>query len=172
MYRKACRIKRDGRLSQAGRERKVAELDDELLALCSSRWLDETPTPGETENAYRCLTHELMRLMLAQELFTFVLQAEVDGTNNEAERELRSPAQARKTCRTNKTLRGARRQSILYSVLESLRKQLCEFTLGTVVAEVLRWSEVGRSCFAELAEKLGLRLGEHSVLDAVLPKPP
>jgi hypothetical protein len=172
LYRKACRIKRDGRLGQAGRERKVAELDDELLALCSARWLDETPTPGETENAYRCLAHELMRLMLAQELFTFVLQAEVDGTNNEAERELRSPAQARKTCRTNKTLRGARRQSILHSVLESLRKQLSEFTLGTVVAEVLRWSAVGRSCFAELAQKLGLRLGDNSVLDAVLPKPP
>ena len=172
LYRKACRIKRDGRLGQAGRERKVAELDDELLELCAARWLDETPTPGEIENAYRCLTHELMRLMLAQELFTFVLEAEVDGTNNEVERELRSPSQARKTGRTNKTLRGARRQSILHSVLESLRKQLCEFTLGTVVAEVLRWSEVGRSCFTELAQKLGLELPESSVLDAVLPQPP
>ena len=172
LYRKACRIKRDGRLSAAGRERKVAELDDELLELCAAQWLDETPTPGEIENAYRCLAHELMRLMLAQELFTFVLEAEVDGTNNEAERELRSAAQARKTGRTNKTLRGARRQSILHSVLESLRKQLCEFTLGTVVAEVLRWSEVGRSCFAELAQKLGLGLPENSILDAVLPRPP
>jgi hypothetical protein len=110
--------------------------------------------------------------MLAQELFTFVLKAEVDGTNNEAERELRPASQARKTGRTNKTLRGARRQSILHSVLESLRKQLCEFTLRTVVAEVLRWSEVGRSCFTEIAQKLGLELPESSVLDAVLPQPP
>lgn len=172
LYRKACRIKRDARLSQAGRERKVAELDDELLELCASRWLDETPTPGEIENAYRCLANELMRLMLAQELFTFVLEADVEGTNNEAERELRSAAQARKTGRTNKTMRGARRQSIVHSVLESLRKQLCEFTLGTVVAEVLRWSKVGRSCFAELAQKLGLAVPQKSVLDAVLPQPP
>ena len=172
LYRKACRIKRDGRLGQAGRERKVAELDDELLELCAGRWLDETPTPGEIENSYRCLAHELMRLMLAQELFTFVLQAEVDGTNNEAERELRSAAQARKTGRTNKTRRGARRQSILHSVLESLRKQLPKFTLETVVAEVLRWSAVGRSCFTELLQKLGLELPENSVLDAVLPQPP
>ena len=172
LYRKACRIKRDGRLGQAGRERKVAELDDELLELCAGRWLDETPTPGEIENTYRCLAHELMRLMLAQELFTFVLQAEVDGTNNEAERELRSAAQARKTGRTNKTRRGARRQSILHSVLESLRKQLPKFTLETVVAEVLRWSAVGRSCFTELSQKLGLKLPENSVLDAVLPQPP
>jgi hypothetical protein len=172
LYRKACRIKRDGRLGQAGRERKVAELDDELLGLCNSRWLDETPTPGEIENAYRCLANELMRLMLGRELFTFVLQAEVDGTNNEAERELRSAAQARKTGRTSKTLRGARRQSILHSVLESLRKQLREFTLAAVVAEVLRWSDVGRSCFTELAQKLGLDLPEKSVLDAVLLEPP
>ena len=113
-----------------------------------------------------------MRLILAQELFTFVLEADVEGTNNEAERALRSAAQARKTGRTNKTLCGARRQSILHSVLESLRKQLCEFTLGTVVAEVLRWSKVGRSCFAELAQKLGLGLPQKSVLDAVLPQPP
>jgi hypothetical protein len=172
LYRKACRIKRDGRLGPTGRERKVAELDDELLELCAGRWLDETPTPGEIENAYRCLAHELMRLMLAQELFTFVLQAEVDGTNNEAERELRSAAQARKTGRTNKTLRGARRQSILHSVLESLRKQLPKFTLGSVVAEVLRWSQVGRSCFAELLQKLGLEPPENSVLDTVLSLPP
>jgi hypothetical protein len=172
LYRKACRIKRDGRLSQAGRERKVAELDDELLELCTARWLDETPTPGETENSYRCLVNELMRLMLGEELFTFVLQADVDGTNNEAERTLRPAAQARKTGRTSKTLRGARRQSILLSVLESLRKQLPEFTMGSVVAEVLRWSKVGRSCFAELAQKLGLELPESSVLDVVLPQPP
>jgi hypothetical protein len=172
LYGEACRIKRDGRLSRAGRERKVAELDDQLLDLCSARWLDETPTPGETENSYRCLANELMRLMLGKELFTFVLEADVDGTNNEAERTLRPAAQARKTGRTSKTLRGARRQSILLSVLESLRKHLPKFTLGSVVAEVLRWSQVGRSCFNELAQTLGLEPPERSVLDAVLPEPP
>src|SRR5208283_2984148 len=32
IYRKACRVQRDGRLSDAGRATKVGELDDELLA--------------------------------------------------------------------------------------------------------------------------------------------
>jgi len=169
LYRKACRIKKDRRLGPAGRQRKVAQLDDEVLELCTARWLDQTPTPDETENAYRCLANELMRLMLGRELFTFVTEAAVDGTNNEAERALRGSALARKTGRTSKTLRGARRQSILQSVLESLRKQLSEFTLGSVVAEVLRWSRRGRSCFAELAQSLGLPSRDESVLEALFP---
>ena len=188
LYHKACRIKRDGRLGDAGRRRKVALLDDQLLALCVGRWLDETPTPDETENAYRCLVGELMRLMLAQELFTFLLEAGVDGTNNEAERELRPAALARKTGRTSKTLRGARRQSILHSAFESLRKQLTQFTLSTVHAvnssrcqqfspmlaraEVLRWSHTGPSCFATLAQSQGLVPRKKAILDAVLPMPP
>ena len=169
LYRKACRTKQDGRLGPAGRERKVAELDDEVVALCGARWTDDSPTPDETENTYRCLVNELMRLMVAQQLFTFVLEADVEGTNNEAERGVKPASEARKTGRTSKTLRGARRQSILHSVLESLRKQLPEFTLGSVVAEVLRWTRAGQSCFAELAESLGLTLQVESVLGALFP---
>jgi transposase len=172
LYRKACRIKKDGRLSDAGRSRKVAELEDELFDLCAGRWLDATPACDATEDAYRCLVNELMRLMVAEELFTFVVEPGVEGTNNEAERELRPASQARDTGRTSKTLRGARRQSIVQSILKSLSKQLPEFTLATVVAEVLRWSEVGQSCFAELAQRLGLTVPEQSVLDAVLSQPP
>jgi transposase len=44
----------------------------------------------------------------------------VDGSNNEAVRTLRGAAQARLTGRTNKTINGARRQTILTSVLQSL----------------------------------------------------
>lgn len=171
LYREACRIKRDQRFSDAGRQREVARLEDALLDLCGARWQDETPTPGDTEDAYRRLVNELMRLSLAEELFTFVTDAAVDGTNNESERTLRTPAQARQTGRASKTLCGARRQSIVHSVLESLRQQLPAFTLSTVVAEVLRWSHVGRSCFTELAAKLGCSRKERSVLDTVLPQP-
>jgi hypothetical protein len=62
----------------------------------------------------------------------------VTGTNNEAERTLRGAAQARKTGRTNKTQRGARRQTVLTSVLESLRRQLACFTLSSVLEEISR----------------------------------
>ena len=62
-------------------------------------------------------------------LFTFVSNPAVAPTNNEAERTLRDPALARRVGRTNKTPRGARRQTIIKSVLESIRTQLPKFTL-------------------------------------------
>ena len=95
----------------------------------------------------------------------------VGGTNNEAERTLRNPAEARKTGRTSKTVRGARRQTIVTSVLESLRLYLCSFTLPAVIEEVRGWLATGRSCFEELLEKLGLARPTQSILDEVLPSP-
>ena len=169
LYGKACHIKRDKRYTAATRERKVGELEEELRGLCAARWLDQTKTSNEVEDSYRRLANELMRLLLAKELFTFVTEADVEGTNNESEREVRPMAQARDTGRTNKEPSGCRRQSILYSVLASLRKQLPQFTLETVVCEVQRWWTEGRSCFRELADSLGLPSPETSVLDTVLP---
>ena len=95
----------------------------------------------------------------------------VGGTNNEAERTLRHPAEARKTGRTSKTVAGARRQTIVTSVLESLRLYLSSFTLGKVIEEVRDWLASGRSCFEELLEKLGLARPTQSILDEVLPAP-
>src|SRR2546422_8417868 len=46
IYRQACRVQRDGRLSDAGRARQVAALDDEILDLCVPLWVpDEPPLP-------------------------------------------------------------------------------------------------------------------------------
>lgn len=182
IYREACRVQRDGRLSDAGRSQKVAALDDEILELCAALWLaDLPPLENEIENDYRLLVLEVMRLMLAQQLFTFVTappaaqpngeSKPAAGTNNEAERTLRGPALARDTGRTNKTIVGARRQTIVSSVLESLRLYLPCFTLRTVVTEVRRWLEAGRSCVAELMEKLKLPPTERCVLDQVFPSP-
>jgi transposase len=182
IYRSACRVQRDGRLSDAGRARHVAALDDEVLELCAPMWVAELPKlADETENNYRLLVEEVMRLMLAKELFTFVTappttqpngtSQPVAGTNNEAERTLRGAAQARDTGRTNKTLAGARRQTIVVSVLESLRLYLPCFTLGSVVAEVQRWLTMGRSCYQKLLLKLKLSVAERPILDRVLPQP-
>ena len=181
IYRAACRIQRDGRLGEAGRAKKVVELDDRIVELCGGTWAAELE-PGEgPNNEYRLLCNELMRLMLAKELFTFVTAAPVttptgevqpvSGTNNEAERTLRGAAQARKTGRTNKTPNGARRQTILVSVLESLRQYLSSFTLQTVIGEIQRWHDVGRSCFEDLARKLKLPESDGSTLDRVIPQP-
>jgi transposase len=180
IYRQAGRVQRDQRLGDAGRARKVAALEDELFELCQLEWLAAAPPPGPAKD-YHLLVRELMRLAVNEQLFTFVTAPPVtqpngelqplDGTNNEAERTLRGVAQARVTGRTSKTLNGARRQTILTSVLESLRLYLPTFTLASVLAEIERWTVAGRSCFAELVEKLNLRRAETSVLDQVLPQP-
>jgi transposase len=182
IYRQSCRVQGDGRLSDAGRARKVAALDDEILELCASLWMAELPPLEEgPANDYRLLVNELMRLMLDKQLFTFVTAAPATqpngnsqpaaGTNNEAERTLRGPAQARTTGRTNKTLVGARRQTIVNSVLESLRLYLPSFTLSSVQAEVQRWLEVGQSCFAALLENLKLSPPQQSVLEHLYSSP-
>jgi hypothetical protein len=209
IYRSACRAQRDGRLSDAGRAQKVAELEDELLKLCGPISLIEQPINSSEQpiprgeqslqcgeqslnsseqprssgaaDDFRRLSNELLRLLLAQELFTFATAAAVttpagetqavSGTNNEAERTLRSSATARKTGRTNKTRSGARRQTIIVSVLESLRCFLPRFTLTTVIAEIQRWTDTGQSCFARQMKKLQLNLPTEPLLNRLLPLP-
>jgi hypothetical protein len=181
IYGAACRVQHDKRLRDAGRTQKIAALDDALLELCGHMWFAELPPLEGPDNDYRRLVNEIMRLALAQELFTFVTAQPVEqpngaappvgATNNAAERILRSPAEARKTGRTSKTMDGARRQTILTSVLESLRLYLPTFTLTRVIAEIQRWIANGRSCFTELLEKLKLPSPQQSVLDRVLPHP-
>lgn len=183
IYRAACQVQRDERLSDAGRTRKVAALDDEILDLCMGAWvLGLPPLPEGPDNDYRLLVNELVRLMLVEQvLFTFVTAKPaaqpngetkaVAGTNNEAERTLRDPAQARDTGRTNKTLFGARRRTILVSVLQSLRLYLPHFTLASVIEEVGRWCQSGQSCFTKFLKKLKLAVPTESILNAVLPCP-
>jgi transposase len=181
IYRAAHRVQRDRRLGDAGRARKVAELDDEILQLCGPVWAAELPPTEGPADDYRLLCNETMRLMLRQQLFTFVTAAPVAtpggqmqpvaGTNNEAERALRSAAEARKTGRTSKTLTGARRRTVIVSVLESLRRHLSRFTLSSVIDEIVRWSEVGQSCFTRLPPGLQRPPAGKSLLDSLLPPP-
>lgn len=182
IYRKACRVQRDGRLSAAGRAHKVGVLDDAILDLCAPVWVLELPPLEESpENNYRLLVNEVMRLMLDKQLFSFVTaqpapqpnqQSEpVSGTNNEAERTLRGAAEARKTGRTNKTSVGSRRQTIIVSVLESLRLYLPTFTLAGIIAEIDHWQRAGQSCFTRLLKKMKLPCPTESILDDVMPAP-
>ena len=152
------------------------------LELCAPLWaLELPPLEASPANDYRLLVNEVMRLMLDKQLFTFVTAESapqpngkcepVSGTNNEAERTLRNPAAARKTGRANKTLVGARRQTIIVSVLESLRVYLPTFTLGSVMKEINHWWQTGQSCFSKLLKKMKLKQPAQSILDKVLPMP-
>lgn len=182
IYREACRVQRDRRLSDAGRARKVAALDERIVQLCGPVWFADLPPLDEgPANDYRLLCNEVMKLMLAEQLFVFVTAPAVQtpagetlpvaGTNNEAERTLRGPAQARDTGCTSKTVRGARRRTVIVSVLESLRQHVVPLTLPSLIAEVQQWLETGRSCFAELLSARGIPPPETSILDQLLPLP-
>ena len=183
IYREACRVQRDGRLSATGRAGKVVGLDDEIVDLCMPTWaLELPPLEDGPENDHRLLVNELMRLMVNKQLFTFVtaepavqpngVSQPVAGTNNESERTLRNPAGAREAGRTSKTLVGARRQTIIVSVLESLRLYLPEFTLTRVMAEIAHWWQAGQSCFTQLLKKMKLKPPAQSILDKVMPITP
>lgn len=149
IYRDAKRAAADGRLGEEGRKKQVAGLEGRLSALLLPHTRETTPAMSPHERDFTNLVNELGRLMMAEELFTFVLNPAVDATNNLSERELRSPALDRKAGRTNKTATGAHRRSVIVSVLQSLRVNLENFTLKTVLEEVKRWMQQGKSLFAE-----------------------
>jgi hypothetical protein len=182
LYREACRLQRDQRFSAAGRTQRVALLDDRILDLCSRYALSELLAAKGLEHDFGLLVAEVLRLMMQQELFTFVTTPPVQqpngttkpvsGTNNEAERTLRGAAQARVTGRTNKTPNGARRQTVLTSVLESLRLYLPSYTFAEVVAELQRWWVDGCSCFEKLLHqsKLALDPATTPTIDRLYPQ--
>ena len=149
IYRAGKRAAADGRLGEEGRKTRVAELEDKLCVLLLPYQGETTPEMAPPERDFTNLVNELGRLMLAEELFTFVLEPAVAATNNLMERELRHPALERKACRTNKTATGAHRRSVIVSVLQSLRVNLEDFRLTTVLEEVTRWMKEGISRFAE-----------------------
>jgi transposase len=181
IYREACRVQSDKRLGDAGRAAKVEALDLRIFELCEADWRLNPPPSAGLPNDYRLLVNEIMRLALREQLFTFVTAKPVTqpngatqpvpGTNNEAERTLRHPAGRRDAGRANKAITGARRQTILTSVLESLRLYLKTFTFASVMDEIERWWKAGQSCFTKLLQTLKRCLPEDSILDRVLPIP-
>jgi transposase len=162
IYREACRVQLDRRLGDEGRRRRVEKLKHTLIELCGTKTLSRSTQSPEKD--FRLLVNEVLRLYWADELFTFVTAAAAQkpngepmpmpGTNNESERTLRPVANARKTGRTSKTPKGARRQTVITSVIESLRQHLPTFTLATVIQEVSRWLANQKSCFAILRDRL------------------
>ncbi len=140
IYRDAKRESQDGRLGEKGRCVREARLVARLCDLCHPHWdlaSPNVPEPTtESEWSFANLIDELMRLVEHEQLFQFVLNPEVDPTNNLSERQLRNSALARKAKRTNKTDTGAKRQTNIVSVLESLRRSLPKFTMATVMEQV------------------------------------
>jgi transposase len=154
LYNDAKRAAADQRLGDAGRQQRVAELEGRLCELLQPFSNEGTSGLTPPEKDFIKLVKELERLMLAEELFTFVLNPQVDPTNNRSERLLRNAALDRKAGRTNQTDMGAHRRSVIVSVLESLRANLEHFTFASVLEEVTRWMHEGISLFAKQWQKL------------------
>ncbi len=158
LYRDAKRASADGRLGGAGRQQRVTELEGRLCELCLPYQGVCTQGLPPHERDFVNLANELLDRLLAEELFTFVLHPEVEATNNFTERLQRGPALERKAGRTSKTAAGARRRSVIVSVLESLRANLQVFTLSSVLEEVQRWWQEGLSLFARQWQQLQAKL--------------
>lgn len=155
IFRDAKQAAADKRLSATGRDRRVSELEERLCTLCNRYDRDPGGDAPQHRREFCNLVWELQRLVVDEELFTFVRHPEVAPTNNGSERALRDPAQDRAAGRTSKTAAGAHRRSVIFSVLESLRAQLPCFTLQAVVAEAVSWAAAGIGRFRAQLSRLG-----------------
>ncbi len=150
LYQQAVRAQKDKRLS-VGRAPKVERLQAQLRQLCgrAHEAIDAETMPTHEQTFIR-LQNELVNGIEA--LFVFVAHPQVEPTNNRSERNLRREAEVRKGGRTSKTQPGAQRRSIIMTVLATLNTRFDQFTLGHLLDELARWTEVGLSQFrAELA---------------------
>ena len=151
IYQRAVRCRRDGRL-RTGRATKAHELEEAIRLLCTrhGETIDKDATPDHEATFIR-LQNELVGNL--DRLFVFVEHPEVDPTNNRSERNVRREAEIRKGGRTSKTQAGARRRSVIMTVLASLQTRFAKFTLDSLLSEVQRWLAEGRSIFeSELAD--------------------
>jgi len=146
VYYSAVRASRDGRLS-AGRPAIVKKLQSRIRMICHRYGETLDDAASADDGKFVLLQNELVDN--TEKLFVFVLHPEVEPTNNRSERQARPEAMARKAARTSKTERGAKRRSVIMSVLASLSKRIERFTLGNVLTEIKRWLETGLSVFQE-----------------------
>ena len=153
----------------AERKAVVAKLQERIKLLCSRRAEEIItskvsaksdppiePTPSHVE------TFILLQRELADNLdclFVFVEHPEVEPTNNRSERNARREAEIRKGARTSKTDRGAKRRSIIVTVLASLRTRISKLTLSNMLAEVGRWVDTGKSLFELELEAIRAKRG-------------
>jgi len=83
----------------------------------------------------------------------FLLDPEVESTNNQSERDLREEAQSRKAGRVSKTAKGAKRRSTILSVFASLKRRMELFSLEKLLKVAFDAYEKGISLFSIVIPK-------------------
>ena len=144
IYREGVCYQKDQRLT-TGRAQRVTLLQEKIRRLCVEAPQAVSKELPDDRQRFLRLQNELIDCL--DNLFVFVEHPQVEATNNRSEQQARNEAQARKAARTSKTERGAKRRSIITSILGSLKRVLAEFTLTSVLEEVGRWCEAGISRF-------------------------
>jgi hypothetical protein len=145
IYQQAVRWQNDQRLS-VGRNDKANILKTRIRKLCRDAGtpIDEETMPRHQQTFIR-LQNELVNGI--ESLFVFVRHPQVEPTNNRSERNVRREAEVRKGGRTSKTKSGAKRRSIIMTVLATLNTRFKRFTLDAFVSEIERWMDTGISIF-------------------------
>ncbi len=108
-------------------KRSSQQLQERILSLCTREGESFEPqqTPAHEQGFIR-LQNELVKGLAS--LFVFVEHPEVEATNNRSERNVRREAEIRKGGRTSKSDHGAKRRSIIMTVLATLNTRFPKFT--------------------------------------------
>jgi hypothetical protein len=158
IYRRAKRYREDEIVTAENREAKSLELQDAIVKLCKRA--GETIVTAERaekngwDKSLVTSIPEATMIRLQNELvskcdclFVFVENPEVDGTNNQSERDLRREAQVRKSGNTSKSDKGALRRATIISVFASLSRRLVSVTLSSILDLALEAQQLGISLF-------------------------
>ena len=139
------KFKQKEKLNDKQKENKVKILQSKILTICKEKETKLSKTTDKDWREFVNLQKNLVRNL--DDLFTFVMISEVEPTNNRAERGFRKTALARNNYQTSKTKKGAKRRSIIDSVLTSLKQNLSDFSMESVTTEVSQWRKTGKSLF-------------------------
>ena len=114
VHRKLKQIFEDAKsLDHQGTEAQVKKLEERILALNQKKYAHSTVRKWVKNLAVRDFNG----------LFIFVINPDVDPTNNISERKLRKLVMHRKTSNGSRSVAGAETIAILYSVIETLKHQ-------------------------------------------------
>jgi len=150
LFKEGKKIKSKETLTCQEKEKRAEELMKKVEKICTKKEIKLSKDTPKDFREFVNLQKNLIRNK--NDLFTYVFHEEVEPTNNIAERGFRDSSRARNNYQTSKTLKGAKKRSIIKSTLASLRQNLDQFSLEAVLQETVKWRREGKSLFQRQLE--------------------
>lgn len=136
---------KEEKISKDEKNKKLDAFQQTIENLCTEV---KTKLNAKTVKDFREFVNLQKTLIRNKEsLFTFVTVSGVEPTNNRSERGLRKTSKARNNYHTNKSDKGAKRTSVIATVMASLKQNLPHFSLQEITQEVIQWRIQGKSLF-------------------------